>query len=488
MAEKLNPNTMATTVGDIEDRINKRKEYLEQAKAYEAYKDSTYLHNISAPLWNINKGHSYSREPITDANTIKQLIDNYKIPKNILINSETGLPYNTSTDTSEGIWEYKPISQVACKDCLPPDVRALEYAKRKQIYPTSMLSSWDSPVDAVPYFGKPVNIVERPKEFIPENPLEFVSGVVPQVSGFKQAMPLMGIPQDLPEEQGVPKTPQQRVQQRVQQRNPTYPTYGFGRVSKGYVQHSNIVPKTSNGLISKSGKWFQKNVEYPILNIFKHQAGGKTTTKETPKNDWLKERQKAYKTIRPSDYIDVNNYTRFLTNTQRKEFDDPRSEEAFRIYLGLENKPEYFKPTDLRPTIGKDESGGTYYSVDAELEADIFNTFKNKLELNEIKPVSEIDVHSTLDPLADGYFNEGRSGYIALTPRDKLISAMMSNARVLKRFTVSEGVDAKGRYISYSDQYDFPKIFQDKMRGTPYKIYGRIYYDDKKREENGEVF
>lgn len=190
--------------------------------------------------------------------------------------------------------------------------------------------------------------------------------------------------------------------------------------------------------------------------------------------------EKVYKTVRPSQYSDPYNYIRFLFNNKREEFDDPRSEEAFQLYLGLQKELKYLAPTKLKPTIGKDIKG-QYYKVDSELENDIFQTFKDRVKLNEVKAVNEADVESVFPENTKGLFRENGKDYIALVPRDKKLipgRPMVSNARMLGDFTVSRGKDKKGEYISYADQYDFPKILQNKMKGNPYKIYGRIYYKD----------
>ena len=58
--------------------------------------------------------------------------------------------------------------------------------------------------------------------------------------------------------------------------------------------------------------------------------------------------------------------------------------------------------------------------------------------------------------------------------------------RMLGDFTVSRGKDKKGEYISYADQYDFPKILQNKMKGKPYKICK--IYEQLKSPIKGSAF
>ena len=198
-------------------------------------------------------------------------------------------------------------------------------------------------------------------------------------------------------------------------------------------------------------------------------------------------RRRSLRTIRPSSYDDTNNYLRFLSNVKRSEFDDPRSEEAFALYLGLQKDLKYLSPTILRPTIGKDIGKGTYYKVDNELEKDIFRSFKDKVKLYEVLKANEFDVTSIFSDNTPGLFTENGKEYVALVPKDNGIITgrpMSSNARMLGNFTVSKGKDKKGEYLSYADQYDLPPVTQGITQGKPYKIYGRIYYKDMEKADS----
>jgi len=173
----------------------------------------------------------------------------------------------------------------------------------------------------------------------------------------------------------------------------------------------------------------------------------------------LETRKKAYDTIEPSDYTDIDNYTRWNTGEKRISFSDPRSEEAWKFYLGL-NKPEdlrYLRKSQYAPTINATQKN--YYSVDPNLEQDIFNSYKDKVKLNETLQTDESEIETLLS---------GDDG-----------------AAALGRFGVSRGHDDKGDYVSYYDKYDLKNFAQKRTKGTPYSIYGRIYYP--KKAEGGEM-
>lgn len=210
-------------------------------------------------------------------------------------------------------------------------------------------------------------------------------------------------------------------------------------------------------------------------------AGSRDKTKpaELTKEQLQEHRQNVYNTVRPSDYLDINNYVRYIANNKREEWDDARSEEAFKIYLGLNKTPKYFSQSPYKPSESKD-ANVTYYKADSQLEKDIFNSFKNKLQPGESRHVSEADVKSVFDESVPT-FKIGDQEYVSLVPGDKgfLGRPMISRARALGGFKVGRGKDEKGEYISYYDKYDFNNILQNTMKGTPYEIYGRIYYPKK---------
>jgi hypothetical protein len=234
------------------------------------------------------------------------------------------------------------------------------------------------------------------------------------------------------------------------------------------------------------------NVKDRVLpGLQKMQRAGQVTAKAPvdprvfPK-ETLERRQKVYRTVRPTDYTDLKNYIRFAFNNDRDEWDDARSEEAFKLYLGLENKPKYFRPSKYKPTINADPNG-YYYSADDQLEQDIFNSFKDKVKPGQIIPTDEYFVDSKF-PGNPNAFWEGDKQMVKFEPNDEdpfIGRPMVSRARALGQFVVSRGSDKQGDYLSYSDQYDFPEKLQNQMQGSPYKIYGRVYYPKAKKQYGG---
>lgn len=200
--------------------------------------------------------------------------------------------------------------------------------------------------------------------------------------------------------------------------------------------------------MAQNGKEVKKNnIRQAYVDAY-NNYNNRTFPSET-----LPTRQKAFRTINPSSYLDFQNYNRWNRDEQRDVFYDPRSEEAFKFYLGL-NKPEdlkYIRKSQYRPTINAIDQN--YYAVDPELEQDIFNTYKDKLKLNEILQTDEGKINTILS---------GKGG-----------------AGVLGNFGVSKGHDEKGDYLSYYDRYDLKDFAQSRTKGVPYSIYNRIYYPKK---------
>jgi len=144
--------------------------------------------------------------------------------------------------------------------------------------------------------------------------------------------------------------------------------------------------------------------------------------------------------------------------------DDKPSEDGWSIYLGQPQKHNSFGISNYKPNVAKD-TNVNYYTVNDKFSDELFDLYKNK----QIKK---------------GLINE--SSFQRGT-----ISENGSRARVLGNFTLDEGKDKKGNYISYYDKYDIEptipvigKIKIDNIVGKPFEIYDRIYY---KKDNKGNL-
>ena len=135
--------------------------------------------------------------------------------------------------------------------------------------------------------------------------------------------------------------------------------------------------------------------------------------------------------------------------------DDPYSEDAWRMYLGLPMKYNTFSISDCVPS--KSNELKYYYKLPEEFEEELL-----KLVIEDSVPIGRFSEHTF-----SGFFGENSS-----------------LARVLGNFKVGKGSDEKGKYISYYDVYDLSpeipsigKIPLEKIIGKPFEIYNRIYYN-----------
>lgn len=178
-------------------------------------------------------------------------------------------------------------------------------------------------------------------------------------------------------------------------------------------------------------------------------------------------RNKAFKTIRPSDETDIKNYTRWLTNTPREEWDDVVSEEAWSVYTN-QNKPlKYLRESNnSNPTWEKEHKGKKMYRLHDAFEEDLKYTYFDKLKVGEQRLVNEEELKSRdFKPVNLLGSNDEDSDNI-----------MKSRARVLRQYTINKKKDEKGKeYLEYRDIYDLPNIFQDRIKGIPFGIMGRVY-------------
>jgi hypothetical protein len=244
----------------------------------------------------------------------------------------------------------------------------------------------------------------------------------------------------------------------ITMRDVNYPVLGVGADGQEIMMQPggdytfNQAPVTEYPMM-QGGGGFISNLKKAYVDAY-NNYNSRTFPAET-----LPQRQKAYRTINPSSYLDLRNYGRWVSDEQREESYDPRSEEAFKFYLGLSTPDElkYLKKSKYIPTINAVDKN--YYTVDPQLEQDIFNSYKDKVKLKEILQTDESEIETPIS---------GKDG-----------------AGLLGRFGVSRGRDKQGDYLSYYDRYDLKDFAQKRTKGMPYSIYNRIYYP--KKEQGGEM-
>jgi hypothetical protein len=137
--------------------------------------------------------------------------------------------------------------------------------------------------------------------------------------------------------------------------------------------------------------------------------------------------------------------------------DDPYSEDAWSIYLGKPQSKNTFNISKYTPFVSK-EKNINYYSLP--------ENFKNEL----------YDLYSS------GKIKKGANNEFSF---ENSFSENASKARVLGNFTINEGKDDRGDYISYYDKYDLSPILPiigksqiSNYLGKPFEIYDRIYIKD----------
>lgn len=199
--------------------------------------------------------------------------------------------------------------------------------------------------------------------------------------------------------------------------------------------------------------YYGKSVtEYPMI-----AQKGTTANKERA--------ERLYKQIAPSSFIDVSNYVNYATGKNRDWYADPRSEEAWKMYLGLNDKPKYIAESKYKNEnpAAKFAPNTKFYKIDQEAENQLVDYFKDKLKPGQHLTVSERELES-LDNI------DKKSGYGPFA--------------LFQNFNVGKGQDKQGEYIYYNDTYDFPGPMQMMLKGNPYEFYNKIYLPKGKSKED----
>ncbi len=153
-----------------------------------------------------------------------------------------------------------------------------------------------------------------------------------------------------------------------------------------------------------------------------------------------------YKTIKPRMYYADEKIKKLIPNfISGRELDSNEREDAFRVYLGLNQLYDTFGISDFKPKNSKDDK--YYFKINNMFEKR-FIGFKNPIK----NIISQIE------------YGNGKSSVLA--------------DEIMGNYTWTKGEDEKGHYISYYDKWDLDVPIEEQgFIGKPFEIYDRIYYN-----------
>lgn len=146
-------------------------------------------------------------------------------------------------------------------------------------------------------------------------------------------------------------------------------------------------------------------------------------------------------------------------------------EDAWRMYLGKPQANNSFGISDYKPSISKENH--YYYKINRFIFPDYVAHTPDK---NEIKLVEVENIKSVLKEIRND-------------PHHKVFAGD-NETDVMGIFSVTEGRDEQGSYISYYDVWDLD-VFPEKeggFFGKPLEIYDRIYYNPETFQPISEEF
>ncbi len=239
-------------------------------------------------------------------------------------------------------------------------------------------------------------------------------------------------------------------------------------------------------------------------------------------------KQRLYDTITPDEYTTEGGTFKdkikpVLTgDTTKREQDDPYSEDAWAMYLGLPQKHNTMTKSKYTPK----GNTGTYYALPEDFKKDLMKGVKSnlsnedmalassnwgkdyntiKMNLGDDKKAKRVyDIVSKASKKYKTAEDFDKASKLDFLPTDQEFpydESMMGEAgtfgkskgrgRVLGNFSVSKHVDEKGRpYMSYRDRYDLHPLAKTGVKsdgtldkvlnsavGNPYNIYDRVYYN-----------
>lgn len=185
-------------------------------------------------------------------------------------------------------------------------------------------------------------------------------------------------------------------------------------------------------------------------------------------------KQQLFERYRPVDYPDpVGAFFNMGKDVPLRDLEGDYhiSEEAWRLALGLPTESKYISPSKYKPTKA-DDPNAQYYSLNNVYDPQkLINAY---IEKAHGKPGQSVQMNA-LSPY--------------LINKDRMVTdneMPFTETDPLQNFTLSQGEDAKGRYISIYDKYDFNVPYMDDVvygsNRKPYEFYDRFYY---KKDANG---
>lgn len=169
-----------------------------------------------------------------------------------------------------------------------------------------------------------------------------------------------------------------------------------------------------------------------------------------------------YDTVEPDVYNDPDavkiKTEDFLQGNRRTTSQDQYSEDAWAKYLGLQQPGGSITESQYRPSVSKNKRA-KYHRLPDEFEQALVKGYQQNKAFIQ---------HNADDPAKMGMSEHQMPG---------------DYGRALGNFTVGEGEDERGKYLSYYDKYDLAPqtskgaIKAEKIFGDPFEFYNRIYTD-----------
>jgi hypothetical protein len=158
---------------------------------------------------------------------------------------------------------------------------------------------------------------------------------------------------------------------------------------------------------------------------------------------------------------------------QRREVQLPNAEDAWRLYLGLPQEHNTFDISEYRPSKEKGDQK-YYYKINGHFDK---ITHRNPSEIKLL-------VERLKNPKPARVYGLGYDRWYA----EKWDTLPIHKDEMMGRYTLSQGEDERGHYISYWDRWDLDiGIEKDGFFGRPFEIYDRMYYDPVTFEPMGDV-